>query len=97
MELSLAREVFSEAAELANNAQATRAARKERVLLIGTDQRITSSARSHNGCIQRPNACQHPNVSRKRQILFPCTVGAVHTWHYPVLRQYARMSAAGGS
>jgi len=24
-----------------------------------------------------------PNVSRTRQILFPCTAGAVHTWHGP--------------
>ena len=26
-----------------------------------------------------------PNVSRTRQILFPCTAGAVHTWHGPEL------------
>src|SRR6516164_8298432 len=38
-------------------------------------------ARSHNGCIQRPDTWLHPNVSRTRQILFPCTAGAVHTWH----------------
>jgi hypothetical protein len=38
-------------------------------------------ARSHNGCIQRPDTWLHPNDSRKRQNLFPCTAGAgaVHT------------------
>src|SRR5262249_14919981 len=40
-------------------------------------------ASSHNGCIQRPNTWLHPNVSRKGQILFPCTAGAVHTWLHP--------------
>src|SRR6516164_10191092 len=48
-------------------------------------------ARGHNGCIQRPDTWLHPNVSRTRQILFPCTAGAVHTctagavhtWHGP--------------
>jgi hypothetical protein len=38
-------------------------------------------ASGHNGCIQRPDTWLHPNDSRKRQILFPCTAGAVHTWH----------------
>jgi hypothetical protein len=32
------------------------------------------------GCIQRPDTWLHPNVSRKGQILFPCTAGAVHRW-----------------
>jgi hypothetical protein len=64
------------------------------VLVFGTDQRITSGpaattaafksadhirASGHNGCIQRPDTWLHPNASRKRQILFPCTAGAVHT------------------
>src|SRR6202048_236760 len=34
-----------------------------------------------NGCTQRPDTWLHPNASRKSQILFPCTAGAVHTWH----------------
>jgi hypothetical protein len=38
-------------------------------------------ASGHNGCIQRPDTWLHPNASRKRQILFPCTAGAVHTRH----------------
>src|SRR6202023_2873621 len=32
-----------------------------------------------NGCTQRPDTWLHPNASRKSQILFPCTAGAVHT------------------
>jgi hypothetical protein len=36
-------------------------------------------ASSHNGCTQTPDTWLHPNASRKRQILFPCTAGAVHT------------------
>ena len=39
-------------------------ASKERVRLIGTDQRITSGPAA-NGCIQRPNTWLHPNDSRK--------------------------------
>src|ERR1700730_9628195 len=35
-----------------------------------------------NGCTQRPDTWLHPNASRKSQILFPCTAGAVHTWHF---------------
>jgi hypothetical protein len=40
-------------------------ASKERVLMFGTDQRIT---RSRNGFIERPNTWLHPNASRKRLI-----------------------------
>ena len=39
-------------------------------------------ARSQNGCIQRPNTWLHPYRFAKGQILFPCTAGAVHTWHW---------------
>jgi hypothetical protein len=53
-------------------------AKKERVVLIGTDQRITSGPAA-----KRP----HPKAENKTaperfaesQILFPCTAGAVHT------------------
>jgi hypothetical protein len=34
------------------------------------------------GGLVRPRTWLHPNVSRKGQILFPCTAGAVHTWHF---------------
>jgi hypothetical protein len=43
-------------------------ARKERVLLFGTDQRITSGPAANNGCIERPDTWLHPNRSRKRPI-----------------------------
>src|SRR5262249_19781797 len=58
--------------------------REERTRACDWDRSVDHiRASSHNGCIQRPDTWLHPNVSRKRQILFPCTVGAVHTWHYP--------------
>jgi hypothetical protein len=38
-------------------------------------------ASSHNGCIKRPDTWLHPYRFAKGQILFPCTAGAVHTWH----------------
>jgi len=38
-------------------------------------------ASGQNGCIQRPNTWLHPYRFAKGQILFPCTAGAVHTWH----------------
>src|ERR1700737_3903387 len=56
-------------------------ARKERVLLIGTDQRITSGPAARTAASRgRIHGCTRI-VSRKGQILFPCTAGAVHTWH----------------
>ena len=42
-------------------------------------------ARSHSGCIQRPDTWLHPYRFAKGQILFPCTAGAVHTWHKPAV------------
>jgi hypothetical protein len=53
-------------------------ARKERVVLIGTDQRITSgpaAKRLHSK--GRIHGCTR-TISSKRQILFPCTAGAIH-------------------
>src|SRR5262249_22742091 len=38
-------------------------------------------ASSHTGCIKRPDTWLHPYRFAKGQILFPCTAGAVHTWH----------------
>src|SRR5215831_13972293 len=53
-------------------------ARKERVVLIGTDQRITSGPAARTAAIRgRIHDCTRI-VSRKGQILFPCTAGAVH-------------------
>src|ERR1700684_1907604 len=55
-------------------------ARKERVLLFGTDQRITSGPAA-----KRPQSKAEymtaPERFAESQILFPCTAGAVHTWH----------------
>src|SRR5262245_38426185 len=64
-----------------NPGSATRG--KNGVLLVGTDQRITSGPAARTAAFQSPNTWLHPNDSRKRQILFPCTAGAVHTWLHP--------------
>jgi hypothetical protein len=54
-------------------------ARKERVVLIGTDQRITSGPAARTAALRgRIHDCTRI-VSRTGQILFPCTAGAVHT------------------
>jgi len=53
-------------------------ARKERVLLFGTDQRITSgpaAKRLHS----KAEYMTAPERFAESQILFPCTAGAVHT------------------
>src|SRR5436190_22935806 len=56
-------------------------ARKERAVVIGTDQRITSGPAATTAAYRvRIHGCTRI-VSRKGQILFPCTAGAVHTWH----------------
>ena len=58
-------------------------ARKERAEVIGTDQWITSGPAARTAAFRgRIHGCTRI-VSRKRQILFPCTAGAVHTWHHP--------------
>jgi hypothetical protein len=53
-------------------------ARKERVLLFGTDQRITSGPAA-----KRPHSKAEYTTAPERfaesQIFFPCTAGAVHT------------------
>src|SRR3954469_3039012 len=41
-------------------------------------------ARSHNGCIERPDTWLHPYRFAKRTETFPCKAGAVHTWHGPL-------------
>src|ERR1700694_1119212 len=65
-------------------------ARKERVLLIGTDQRITSGPAARTAAPRgRIHGCTRI-VSRKGQILFPCTAGAVHTWQQWVKSTYYR-------
>src|SRR5215468_6292015 len=51
-------------------------AQKERVSLFGTDQRITSGPAARTAAIRgRIHDCTRI-VSRKGQILFPCTAGA---------------------
>src|SRR5437867_8824961 len=56
-------------------------ASKERVLLFGTDQRITSGPAARTAAFRgRIHGCTRID-SQKGQILFPCTAGAVHTWH----------------
>jgi hypothetical protein len=50
---------------------------------------FSRGVRAKNGYVtgrQRSVCCKcsewlHPNVSPRHQILFPCTAGAVHTWH----------------
>src|SRR3974377_1695205 len=57
-------------------------ARKERVLLIGTDQRITSGPAARTAALRgRIHDCTRI-VSQKGRILFSCTAGAVPTWHF---------------
>jgi hypothetical protein len=54
-------------------------AKKERVVLFGTDQRITSgpaAKRLHS----KAGYMAAPERFAESQILFPCTAGAVHTW-----------------
>src|SRR3974390_961561 len=54
-------------------------ARKERVLLVGTDQWITSGPAATAAALEgRIHGCTRI-VLRKGQILFPCTAGAVPT------------------
>src|SRR5262245_25897107 len=55
-------------------------ARKERVLLIGTDQRITSGPAARTAALRgRIHGCTRTLRTTAR---FPsCTAGAVHTWH----------------
>src|ERR1700719_2299574 len=54
-------------------------AKKERVVMLGTDQRITSgpaAKRLHS----KAGYMAAPERFAESQILFPCTAGAVHTW-----------------
>src|SRR3979490_3300067 len=55
-------------------------ARKERVLLFGTDQRITSGPAARTAAFRgRIHGCTR--TIRKNVRFFSCTAGAVHTWH----------------
>src|ERR1700693_5665240 len=70
-------------------------ARKERVVLIGTDQRITSgpaAKRSHS----KAEYMTAPERFAESQILFPCTAGAVHTWPLGSVAQPNNSGAIGG-
>src|SRR5712692_5787731 len=56
-------------------------ARKERVLLFGTDQRITSGPAAKTAALKgRIHGCTR--TIRKNVRFFSCTAGAVHTWHF---------------
>jgi hypothetical protein len=52
-------------------------ASKERVLLVGTDQRITSGPAARTAAFRGPDTWLHPNDSQKSQILFPCTASSL--------------------
>src|SRR5437879_10911035 len=55
-------------------------ARKERVLLFGTDQRITSGPAARTAAFRgRIHGCTR--TIRKKVRVFSCAAGAVHTWH----------------
>src|SRR5580692_6332253 len=54
-------------------------AKKERVLLVGTDQRITSGPAAKR-LRSKAGYMAAPERFAESQILFPCTAGAVHTW-----------------
>src|SRR5207244_2071983 len=54
-------------------------ARKERVLLFGTDQRITSGPAARTAAFRgRIHGCTR--TIRKKVRVFSCAAGAVHTW-----------------
>jgi hypothetical protein len=57
-------------------------AKKERVLLVGTDQRITSGPAAKR-LRSKAGYMAAPERFAESQILFPCTAGAVHTWRAP--------------
>src|SRR5260370_41796684 len=69
-------------------------ARKERVLLFGTDQRITSgpaaiaAASRSEAILQAKTGRIHgcTRTLRKEVRFFPCTAGAVHTWPRAAVR-----------
>src|SRR5947208_9197261 len=55
-------------------------ASKERVVLFGTDQRITSGPAARTAAFRgRIHGCTR--TIRKKVRVFSCAAGAVHTWH----------------
>src|SRR5438876_4958292 len=70
-------------------------ARKERVLLFGTDQRITSGPAARTAAFRgRIHGCTR--TIRKKVRVFSCAAGAVHTWHEAGQGLCDSLSAAGG-
>src|SRR5258708_1202618 len=60
-------------------------ASKERVLLVGTDQRITSRPAAKTAALKgRIHGCTRTLRGNVR--FSSCTAGAVHTWHYSAVR-----------
>ena len=53
-------------------------ARKERVLLFGTQSADHIRASGQSGCIQRPDTWLHPNASLKRQIPLAPRAPSIH-------------------
>ena len=67
-------------------------ARKERVLLFGTQLADHIRASGQSGCIQRPDTWLHPNASLKRQIPLapraPSIHGTLRHAHWPRRRPF---------
>jgi hypothetical protein len=60
-------------------------ASKERVLMFGTDQRITSGPAARTAAFKgRIHGCTRTIRGNVR--FFSCTAGAVHTWHKAAFR-----------
>src|SRR5262245_37591521 len=68
---------------------------KERVLLIGTDQRITSGPAARTAAFRgRIHGCTR---TIRRTVRFSsCTAGAVHTWHIASIVALIGRAAIGG-
>src|SRR3954454_9205922 len=56
-------------------------ARLERAVLVGTRSADYIRASGHSGRIQRPYTWLPPTPFAEMPDFFPCTAGAVHTWH----------------
>src|SRR5262245_4928354 len=71
-------------------------ASKERVLLIGTDQRITSGPAARTAAFRgRIHGCTRTIRANVR--FSSCTAGAVHTWHIAAKGICVGLSAGGES
>src|SRR5204863_285887 len=82
----------------AQRAPAIRVPREERTRGSEWDRSADHiRARSHNGCIERPDTWLHPYRFAKRSESFPCKAGAVHTCatrHYFPTRRSSDLSGS---